>query len=183
MPDVGSQLMLLKGAECLLKLIVPCKTKIYSGWLPSLHSAPIWNKFVCKLSLGGLPHLQGEAVWTGLCGIWYVSGQQHGSHSLRWYFIIPCPVLQQLTPKCTNAHDTSFMCSSMLLCMAARNLLHAPEQWSLAWHEDLWFYDMSLWLVTGREIGVRDSYFPVTVTLVQSCSRNSSSSIRFSQKR
>lgn len=73
-----------------------------------------------------------------------------------------------MTPKCTNAHDTSFThwywCSSMLLCMAARDLLNAPEQWSVACH------DMSLWLVTDRETGVKDSYFPVTVISVQSCS-------------
>lgn len=52
----------------------------------------------------------------------------------------------------------------MLLSMAARDLLNAPEQWSLVCH------DMSLWLVTGRETGIRHSYFPVTVILVQSCS-------------
>lgn len=99
MPDVGSQLMLLEGAECLLKLIVPCKTKVHSRWLPSLHWVHIWNKFVYELSLVGLQNLQGKAVLTGLCGIWYVSGQPAQKPWPRTVFqqvnIIPYLALQK----------------------------------------------------------------------------------------
>lgn len=59
------------------------------------------------------------------------------------------------------------------VCVPARDLLNVPEQQTLACH------DMSLWLVTGREVGIRDSSFPVTVILVPSCSINSSSSLYF----